>query len=525
MRNHDPCELKMFDEQIPSRKDKVGTVRSTLVSSGLFAAASLLLTGWEQKGNFTENLLPTLAIIALIVAVHCLVYPVGRKLISIAQGLCSWRKISTKTTNDLNQFAENLLKQKSILETVAQSVSEGVIASNNDGYVVYCNHRAKSLLGQELTKIQDILLYDGESRQPIGRDESPLIHAFDGKHVLKQLIVRNGNQCKNVLVSAFPVSFVKNRGAVMVLRDITPQLESEALKETLSSELQKSAFQAGRVQAANGVLHNVRNVLNSVNLSAYMIHKQVNSGSTDLLCRLADILAENKQDLASFFEQDPRGKQFPLVLNEIAKDMQRKREVQLDEIDSLMDNLAHVRDIVSSQQNSARPVAIAHQVDASELFEQALRINESSTVELGIRILRKFDEVSTVCIPKNQVLQILVNLVRNAQQAVETREKHDRLIGLSIWKEENMLKFEVVDNGVGISQTNLEKMFQHGFTTKKDGHGFGLHASAKTAEEFGGLLAVHSDGEGQGATFTLSVPLNHKYQARAMISEREGMLV
>ena len=67
---------------------------------------------------------------------------------------------------------------------------------------------------------------------------------------------------------------------------------------------------------------------------------------------------------------------------------------------------------------------------------------------------------------------------------------------------------EVTDNGEGIPKENLTRIFQHGFTTKKTGHGFGLHSGSNAAREMGGSLNVRSDGTGTGATFILELPLN-----------------
>ena len=70
-----------------------------------------------------------------------------------------------------------------------------------------------------------------------------------------------------------------------------------------------------------------------------------------------------------------------------------------------------------------------------------------------------------------------------------------------------MLEIEVEDNGCGIRDEDLQRIFHHGFTTKKNGHGFGLHVSANAATEMGAKLHVHSDGPGRGASFFLDIPL------------------
>jgi signal transduction histidine kinase len=65
----------------------------------------------------------------------------------------------------------------------------------------------------------------------------------------------------------------------------------------------------------------------------------------------------------------------------------------------------------------------------------------------------------------------------------------------------------VTDNGIGIPAENFKRLFEHGFTTKQEGHGFGLHSCALAVRELGGDIQTRSDGIGTGATFSLRLPL------------------
>ena len=76
------------------------------------------------------------------------------------------------------------------------------------------------------------------------------------------------------------------------------------------------------------------------------------------------------------------------------------------------------------------------------------------------------------------------------------------------------MKISYIDNGIGIPADNLTRIFGHGFTTRKEGHGFGLHSGALAAKELGGALTVESDGPGKGATFTLEFPIQRPKGAR-----------
>ena len=108
---------------------------------------------------------------------------------------------------------------------------------------------------------------------------------------------------------------------------------------------------------------------------------------------------------------------------------------------------------------------------------------------------------------KHKVLQILVNLLRNAKHALEEGGGGDKRLKLRVGiNGERRVKISVSDNGVGIAPEHLSRIFEHGFTTRKEGHGFGLHSGALAAREMGGSLGAHSAGPGQGATFTLEFP-------------------
>jgi signal transduction histidine kinase len=147
-------------------------------------------------------------------------------------------------------------------------------------------------------------------------------------------------------------------------------------------------------------------------------------------------------------------------------------------------------------------------VKLEELIEDAVQMNDAGLRRHGVRIVRQFaQDVPMLELEKHKVLQILVNLIRNAKAACKESAKADCHITLSLSCDERCARISVTDNGVGIPKENVTRIFGLGFTTKKDGHGFGLHGGAIAAKELGGALLVHSDGAGLGATFTLELPI------------------
>ena len=139
-------------------------------------------------------------------------------------------------------------------------------------------------------------------------------------------------------------------------------------------------------------------------------------------------------------------------------------------------------------------------------MEDALRMATTALARHQIELVREYEAVPAVLVDRHKVLQILVNLVNNAKQALDHRAEGRRLVVRIGQRAGEKVRVEVSDNGMGVAPENLTKIFQHGFTTKKTGHGFGLHSGANAAREIGGNLTVHSAGPGTGATFTLELP-------------------
>jgi C4-dicarboxylate-specific signal transduction histidine kinase len=132
-------------------------------------------------------------------------------------------------------------------------------------------------------------------------------------------------------------------------------------------------------------------------------------------------------------------------------------------------------------------------------------MNEGSLIKHQVRVVREFEEVPPISVEKHKVLQILVNLVRNAKNACDDLEDAKKRMTLRIAQVDGRTRISVSDNGAGIAPENLTRIFAHGFTTRKDGHGFGLHSGALAATELGGSLSAYSEGPGKGATFTLEL--------------------
>jgi sensor domain CHASE-containing protein/HAMP domain-containing protein len=276
-------------------------------------------------------------------------------------------------------------------------------------------------------------------------------------------------------------------------------------------QLVESAHEAGKSTVASEVLHNVGNALNSVNVSSGLVSSRLHRMNLQDLERLARAIDQHSGDLAAYLDRDERGKHIPEYLRQLVESLVRDRESALTECTVLTEGLVHMVEIVKAQQNHVeRPTAMDIVSTSSEL-EAALRISGAAT-DGGVQIVREYQGTPRVRAQKHKLLQILVNLLRNARDAVDAGEStNPRIVmRLSTHPDGEFVRIEIQDNGVGIDPDNVVAIFGSGFTTKAGGHGLGLHSSANLAIQMGGRLTAHSEGLGKGSTFVLELPLEEQ---------------
>lgn len=301
-------------------------------------------------------------------------------------------------------------------------------------------------------------------------------------------------------------------GGVLTLSDRTAELDTE-------QRLLSATRQAGMAEVATGVLHNIGNVLNSVNVAACLMTEKLRQSEAGNLARAGEMLHERKADLGAFLTSDERGRHLPDYIAEASKALAQEQAAVLHELDAVTKGIAHVKQVVTLQQAHARQVAIEDSIMPADLFESALKLLQDSLTKHEVGIERRFDPIPAVRLDTHRVLQILVNLISNAKHAVAGVPVESRRLALSVRdgvvKGERAVRFEVSDNGVGIPAENLCKVFALGFTTRPTGHGFGLHSAANAAQQMGGSLTAASPGPGRGATFVLTLPIAEAADAGA----------
>lgn len=277
-------------------------------------------------------------------------------------------------------------------------------------------------------------------------------------------------------------------------------------KEGLNQQQFEKARELGIAEISSSVLHNVGNVLNSVNTSVAIITEKYARSPLIGLEKLNALLNEHKKDAAEFITKDARGIHTLDFINELAKCWREEKQWISTELANLTNNIQLIKNIISTQQNLNKAFGIEQICSVSELLNEALLITGLNSKN-EIHVEKYYEKIAPIAIDKVKLIQILVNLLYNAKDALIESCKPDKtlIIKTKIISNEK-ISIEISENGIGILPANLNKIFIFGFTTKKAGHGFGLHTSALAINELGGAIHVKSDGIEQGATFILEIP-------------------
>lgn len=288
-----------------------------------------------------------------------------------------------------------------------------------------------------------------------------------------------------------------------LVREIDKREKAETELKNLGQQLVSLSREAGMFEVASGVLHNVGNVLNSINTSTHVLKNKVDSLENDGLTKLIDLLSERNPD---FFKNDEKGRLVPVYVNKLREDFERRKQELVSEINDLKKSVDHVTNVIHMQQAYCKVKSFIELLRVSEVVEMAIAMNADSIGKYKIIIEQSGEDIQFMT-DKHKLLQVLVNLIRNGIHAIHAQDPAERKIRFN-WKveTEGYLYLEVSDTGIGIQPDHIAKIFTHGFTTKKEGNGLGLHMSLLGMKELGGEMRVFSQGPGKGASFVILLP-------------------
>jgi signal transduction histidine kinase len=287
--------------------------------------------------------------------------------------------------------------------------------------------------------------------------------------------------------------------------DVTHQVLQEERKRDLQSQLRDASRDAGMAEVATGVLHSVGNVLNSLGVSASLMQSELRDSRVGNVQKVATLLKEQGSEAGRFLESDARGQQMPAYLVQLGENLLTENMRLQTEAAAIAAHVGHIRNIVAAQQTYARRGGVTEAIDLAELLDSAVAIHFAEMADVSVR--REYESVAPLTLDRHKLIQILGNLLSNARHALKDLADGPRQLTLRVRRENSdTVVVEVQDSGVGIAPEVLQRLFEFGFTTKRDGHGFGLHTSAILAKELAGDLSASSDGPGHGARFALRLP-------------------
>jgi PAS domain S-box-containing protein len=427
-----------------------------------------------------------------------------------ADGVCGWVGTIADFT-DLVAARDDLRRAETLFRNTFDQAPLGIVYADRSGKFLRFNPAFCTMLGFDSGELADGTIAGFTCAEDVARVTSELARLWNGDVQFVDLEKRHIRKDGSLLWVRTTTALVREGSAppeysVEFLRDISVRKDTAEELERVHKQLMIASRQAGMAEVATNVLHNVGNILNSVNISASLVIERVKQSKGPGVSRLAALLREKGAAVGEFLAHDERGKGIPEYLTSLGEQLMSDQKMALEELASLRENLEHIKDTVAMQQSYAKLCGVTETVAVADLVEDSLRLNAGAFVRHGVTLRREFGEVPPITVDKHKVLQILVNLVRNAKYACDESGRSDKLLTLRIEKAAAGVRICVIDNGVGIPAENMSRLFTHGFTTRVDGHGFGLHSGALAAQELGGSLRVESDGPGCGAKFMLELP-------------------
>ena len=418
---------------------------------------------------------------------------------------------SEAVTRDLDPGREGSTVRWSFMQELLDQSNESIIAIDPvSGLIIEANQGACRNLGYSAQEIRQLAVTDIEAMLP---DEFQwATHALHLKAAGSMAMEGSHRRSDG---STFPVEVhirYVDRGdreyVLAVARDISQRKETEVFLRNAQVALMDASRKAGMADVASSILHNIGNVLNGLTVGFARIKESFRTSELATLSAARRILEPELDDMEHFLRSDPKAaKLVSLVVRAIIQ-LEQERQMRHDYIDECVEHLGHIKSIIDTQQSHVRAAGVSEVVCLEEVIEDALRMSICSPGSRGDEFdLRKnYEQMAKVVLDRNRTLEIIVNLLSNARYAV-LKQAGPRTISIETWLEGGNVCIRISDSGVGIAHEHRDRIFSQGFTTKPQGHGYGLHSAANAAQQMNGELSFESEGSGCGAAFTLKVPV------------------
>jgi PAS domain S-box-containing protein len=397
------------------------------------------------------------------------------------------------SSSELQQLAEELKDRENFTRAVLDAASDGILVIDENQNIVICNPAAALFLGFK------------DEKNLLGKSLNSLFPIPEKKSIFELSLKKEDESDLSIEVSSSEIIVHERKVTLFVLRDMTIHKESEKTQKReleLQKQLVTVARQAGMMQVATSILHNIGNVLTTLNISVTLLQEIISFSELNHFPKIAHLIEEHKENLVGYLFQDPKGKFLPEFIVVLAQLWEKENLHMRNELDLIEKNVQHIKNIIKLQQSMSGTLGIKEKVEINHLLDELVAMEAKEFEKYDIEIFKEYSDIPEISLDRGRLMQILVNIIRNALDALKEQKESKKIIYRTVLVNQK-IRIEISDTGCGIDKKNLINIFSYGFTTKKEGHGFGLHTSAILAREMGGQLIANSEGVGKGATFTL----------------------
>ena len=509
------------DVHIPQASEKFGLFRPE--NQEFFPTDELPLARALQ-GEYADNIEILIRNPQLPDGVHASISgrPIYDEKGSVTGAVAAIRDISRlkKTEEQLKVTRYQFEVRNQLLQSVFDSMSDGVVVADKTGRTIMVNPGAKRINGMVklFTEKEEWLAkynyFYPDAVTPYPLDEVPMFLAIKGESVDNVEMFINSDEAPEgayLNVSGRPLLDEDGElnGGVIIFRDVTDRVKTE--------EALAQAFAQGRLEIVDTILHNIGNAINSVSVGIETIHHQLtNDKLTPRLTALAKALEQNQENFSDYIQNDPQGqKVLPFILT-LAADFNIVQQQWEQTVERIRNRTSHIVDIIRTQNSYHRASTTRKDINLRAAILDAIRILQDSIDKRQIQIAVDCDNApKEIRIQESQFHQVLVNLIKNAVEAIdelaqsgEGNNNEAPRIEIRSHIQDDFLSIDITDNGIGIEAENLQRIFSAGFTSKEHGSGLGLHSSANFVISSGGEIQACSNGKGSGATIRIILRLS-----------------
>ena len=426
------------------------------------------------------------------------------------------RDVSERKASERQLIAINdqLTAQSQLMESIFNSISDGVVVADESGHIIMFNPSAVRIAGLSSSSSANVIRREQWLREykffhpdrvtPWPLDKLPLIRALRGESIDNvEIFLMHDTIPDGLYLSASGRPLQDNEGnktgGVLVFHDITDRIKSQ--------EAVAQAFVQGRLEIVDTILHNIGNAINSVTVGIDTVYNLLADNLlVSRLTALTEALKQHEDNLGDYIENHPQGQKVLPFLLTISEDFKVADEKLRETVERIQNRTRHIVDIIRTQNSYQNTSGVHKDINLADAISDAVKILQDSINKRQIQIVIDCDStLPEIRTQESQFHQMLVNLIKNSIEAIDELANLGELyeeprIKVHAYIDDDFICLDITDNGIGLAPKDVNKIFSAGFTTKKQGSGLGLHSSANFVVSSGGHIQALSDGKGKGTT-------------------------